>query len=142
MSQATITKRNGYSLETDLMPIVDGDLPLPNFEPEELPRLANNIASGGHSLLAKWGWAKLGGDRKQWAQFFLWPAAMGNANNGSFDGGGYVIVWSGRKEGPIVGTFAICRHHKKDGAGANHQRGWHPGACEKCGLDMTVDSGD
>lgn len=141
MEATTISKRNGYSLVTDLMPVINGDVHLPNFEPQDLPRLVNNIASGGHSMLAKWGWANLDG-HKQWAQFFLTPAAMGNANSGSFDGGGYVMIWSGRKEGPIVGHFAICKHEMKEGAGANHQRGWHPGSCAKCGLDMTIDSGD
>lgn len=132
-------KKRGYSLDDDLMPIVYGELALPNFEPGELARIANNIASGGHSMLARWGWARVDG-RKQWAQFFLLPAAMGNANSGSFDGSGYVIIWA--HNAPIVGTFAICRHQKKEGAGANHRRGWHPGSCEKCGLDMSVDSGD
>lgn len=133
--------RRQYSLKDDLEPIITGDVTLPNFEVEEdLARTINNIASGGHSMLAKWGWAKLPGGRKQWTQFFLTPSAMGNANYGAFDGGGYALIWDYNK--PVVGTFAICRHKKVAGAGANPSRGWHPGRCEKCGLDMTVDSGD
>ena len=124
------TKRHGYSLDGDLMPVVKGDVPLPNFKPEDLAHTVNNIAACGHSMLAKWGWALLDfGDRKQWAMFFLTPAAMGSANSGSFDGGGYVLIYSGRKEGPIAGRFAICQHEKKPGAGANPSRGWHPGEC-------------
>jgi hypothetical protein len=42
----------------------------------------------------------------------------------------------------VLGTFAICKHEKVEGAGADHQRGWHPGHCGKCGMDMSVDSGD
>jgi hypothetical protein len=141
MDQQIATKRRGYSLESDLLPIIEGTTALPNFLSEDLARTANNIASGGHSMLAKWGWALIDG-RKQWAQFFLTPAAMGNANSGSLDGGGYVMVWSSRKEGPITGTFAICRHDKQAAPGANPSRGWHPGRCVKCGLDMTIDSSD
>lgn len=37
---------------------------------------------------------------------------------------------------------AICEHEKVEGAGANHMRGWHPGRCRLCDMDMSVDSGD
>lgn len=132
-----------YTLESDLMPILKGDVPLPNFKAEDLARTVNNIAAVGHSLLAKWGWVMHPTEnRKQWAQFFLSPASMGNANSGSFDGSGYIMIFSSRKEGPIVGRFAICEHQKKLAADANPGRGWLPGACVKCGLDMTVDSSD
>jgi hypothetical protein len=131
-----------YTLEKDLMPIIDGKVDVPNFKEVEIGRFVNNIASGGHSMLAKWGWAYDDGRHRNWAQYFLTPSAMGDANHGSFDGGGYVMIWSNRKEGAIVGRFMICDHIKVDGAGANHERGWHPGRCSKCGLDMTVDSSD
>jgi hypothetical protein len=29
-----------------------------------------------------------------------------------------------------------------EGPNANHSRGWHPGWCGKCGVDMSIDSGD
>lgn len=141
----TITKRNGYSLEADLLPIIEGKTRLPNFERLDLAETMNSIAAVGHSLLAKWGWAAGVGDfgSKQWAMYLLSPAAMGSANHGSFDGSGYVVIYNGRyKEGPIVGRFAICKHEKKASADANPSRGWHPGHCVKCGLDMTIDSGD
>jgi hypothetical protein len=134
-----------YTLEEDLKPIITGEVSLPNFKQQDLAWMMGNVAACGHSMLAKWGWAK-GHDprdlRKQWAMFFLMPTAMGDANGGSFDGTGYVVVYSSRREGPIAGTFAICEHQKVDGPGANHSRGWHPGKCIKCGLDMTVDSSD
>lgn len=139
MEAAAVSKRHGYSLENDLTPILEGEVDLPNFKAEPIDRVVNNVAAVGHGLLARWGWARHEG-RKQWAMFFLSPSAMGNANHGSFDGGGYVMIYSGRA--PITGRFAICEHEKKDAAGADHRRGWHPGQCTKCGLDMTVDSSD
>jgi hypothetical protein len=45
-------------------------------------------------------------------------------------------------ESIVAGHFAICQHEKIEGDGANHDHGWHPGYCGKCGLDMSVDSGD
>jgi hypothetical protein len=142
MDAATLTsKRNGYSLDIDLLPIVKGEVEVPNFEPADLARTVNNIAACGHSMLAQWGWAKTEAG-KNWAQFFLTPAPMGNANIGSFDGAGYVMIYSSRNEGPVVGRFAICKHEFKMGAGANPSRGWRPGSCTKCHLDMTVDSSD
>lgn len=133
-----------YELERDLNPIVEGKLPLPNFERKELADVMNNVAACGHSMLAKWGWAKgVEDNRNQWAMFFLMPSSMGDANRGMFDGSGYVVVYNSRyKQGPIAGAFAICKHEKQDAPGANHERGWHPGKCKKCGLDMTVDSSD
>jgi hypothetical protein len=135
-----------YSLEADINPILEGKVPLPNFERQDVTQVMNNVAACGHSMLAKWGWATGHDSRdlhKQWAMFFLTPTAMGNANSGAFDGTGYVVVYNSRyKEGPIAGHFSICKHEKVDAPGANHSRGWHPGHCKKCGIDMTVDSGD
>jgi hypothetical protein len=124
-----------FTLEDDLAPIVAGKVEVPNIEDIDPIRFLSNLASGGHSLLPKWGWALING-RKNWAQFFMTPAGMG----GRLDGGGYVVAWG--NQAPTVARFAICKHEKVDGPGANHSRGWHPGSCKHCGLDMTVDSGD
>lgn len=60
---------------------------------------------------------------------------------GKFDGSG-VILASPRHDGVArVFTFAICEH-EWDQSGANHQRGWHPAYCTKCGFDASIDSGD
>lgn len=131
-------KRNGYSIDDDMMPIVKGDVALPNFEQKELGITVGNIASLGHSLVPKWGYAKMPDGHKVWAQYFLTPGGMG----GYLDGGGYILLYANWPDHGRAGTFAICRHEKVEGAGANHSRGWHPGRCGKCGLDMTVDSGD
>jgi hypothetical protein len=124
-----------FTLEEDLEPIISGKVEVPNIEDIDPIRFLNNLASGGHSLVPKWGRALING-RKNWAQFFMTPAGMG----GRLDGGGYVVVWG--NTAPVVARFAICKHEKVDGPGANHSRGWHPGSCKHCGLDMTVDSGD
>lgn len=134
--------RKRYTMEDDLMPIVEGRVPLPNTEDVDPFLFLSNLASGGHSMTPKWGWSLRheGRDagRKQWTQFFFSPVAMGG--QGSFDGSGYAVIYAGQK--PVVLRFAICKHEKVEGAGANHSRGWHPGHCGKCGLDLSVDSGD
>jgi hypothetical protein len=142
-----------FTIEGDLLPILDGSVPLPNTDEVEPLRFLNNLAAVGHSMTPKWGWSLRheGRDagRKQWTQFFLRPVAMGG--QGTFDGTGYAVIWGGSRydqeakksiQMPVVLSFAICKHEKVDGAGARHECGWHPGSCKHCGLDMTVDSGD
>lgn len=139
-------KRNGFSLEGDLGPVIKGDVPLPNVEDVDPMLFLNNLASVGHGWMPQWGYALIEG-RKAWAYFYLTSAGMG----GALDGGGYAVIY--RSPGydldtkravhkPRVVRFAICKHEKVASAGANPRRGWHPGACKHCGLDMTVDSGD
>lgn len=120
-------------------------LPLPNAEDVNPLWFLNVLASGGHTMEPVWGYALLPSEhRSQWTMFFLTPY-MG----GKLDGSGYAVTYGGARfiEGksydtPIVRRFAICRHEKEDGPGANHSRGWHPGRCAKCGMDMSYDSGD
>ncbi|NLS03580.1 hypothetical protein HGP14_09440 [Rhizobium sp. P32RR-XVIII] len=135
-----------YTLEEDFAPILKGDIDIPNAEDVDPMLFLSNLASGGHSWVPKWGWGRVNG-QKNWAQFFLTPAGMG----GRFDGGGYAVVWRNgifdqeakkTMHRPLVVRFAICKHEEVDAPGANHSRGWHPGSCRHCGLDMTVDSGD
>jgi hypothetical protein len=142
MADAGTAQRNKrYSLDDDLMPIIEGTVVMPNVEEKSFEHVINSIAARGHSLLPKWGYARMSpGIYKSLAQYFLTPSGMGSACNGSFDGGGYALVY--RSGTPLVVTFAICRHEKEDAPDADHRRGWHPGHCKKCGLDMTVDSGD
>lgn len=124
--------------ELDYVPIIAGDVEVPNFEPVTADYFANLLASGGHSLVPKWGWAKQERGHKTWAFYFL----ANHSNMGAApDGSGYVTIF-GMNNVPKVGRFAICKHEKQNGAGANHSRGWHPGRCSKCGLDMTIDSSD
>lgn len=133
----TPRRKGGYTLD-DFKPFMhfrdDGPYntatvkiaPLPNVEERDLAEVANSIASLGHMLTPKWGYSK-GAHCGVWTQFFL------NVSDGS----GYALIY-----GPCAVRFAICKHQKRTGAGANPSRGWHPGHCIKCGLDMSVDSGD
>lgn len=116
---------------------------LPNYEAVDPLLFLNDLASGGHMMLPVWGYALLPGEgrRSQWAQFFL---TAGHNMSLALDGGGYVVSYGPPypTPSPNVGRFAICKHEKEEGAGADHRRGWHPGKCKLCGMDMTIDSGD
>lgn len=124
-----------YTLENDLQPIIEGKVPVPNAKP-----ITGDVGNAIlHYREMHCGQPAVDG-RKQWgARIFL-----DYGQGGQLHGTG-VVAWSTWKDGAYraVGVrFAICEHAKVDGPGANHSRGWHPGKCAKCGLDMTVDSGD
>jgi len=127
-----------YTVE-DYAPIIAGDVAIPNFEEVTPEYFCNALAANGHSMVPKWGHAKGEGPslHKPWAHYFL--TNYSNMGSGP-DGSGYVAIYGMNK--PKVGRFAICKHEKKLGSGANPSRGWNPGACVKCGMDMTIDSGD
>lgn len=129
--------------------------PLPNAEDVDPLSFLNDLAASGHMMEPLWGYALLpDGSRPQWTQFFL----LADANMSSdLGGGGYAItyggsVWMANPEGvspfgrnvatPIVRRFRICKHELVLHPGANPSRGWRPGHCRHCGLDMTIDSGD
>jgi hypothetical protein len=135
IEQTTATKRNGYSLETDLMPIIEGKIALPNARPIETDVgaaiLHYHKMHSGQALLPQ---------GKKWNVRFFLDYTQG----GSLTGAG-IVAWTDWKDGAyraVAMTFAICDHKAVEGAGANHSRGWHPASCSKCGLDMSVDSGD
>lgn len=129
-----------------------GHAPLPNVEALPIAEGLNRIAYGS-GIFPVWPQSTRvlipslinHTDRPEWARAFV-----NHTQSGFLDGTG-VLVWYrpnyGHKEegdalaGRIV-TFALCKHDKVVGAGANPQRGWHPGRCRLCDLDMTVDSGD
>jgi hypothetical protein len=61
---------------------------------------------------------------------------------GGWEGSGVLLSMHNSLK-PRVFTFALCLHEKtEDGHSPNHNRGWHPGHCALCGMDMSVDSGD
>jgi hypothetical protein len=112
---------------------------LPNYEEMPLEYGVACIAAGG-GLAPQPGIksAMLPGETSyqcHWSRYFL-SVTQGGALTGS----GYVMFYDNGKG--RIGKFAICKHVLVEGAGANHSRGWHPGYCKVCGLDMTVDSSD
>lgn len=137
MTQAVAKTNKIYTLEDDLMPIIKGNVPLPNFEEESIQAVARltyyyNGATSGR--------ARTDTTFPQTAMYFL-----NTGQGGGYTGEGTVLFHGGWKDGKSVarmGRFSICKHEKIVGAGARPERGWHPGHCGKCGLDMSVDSGD
>lgn len=121
--------------------------PLPNVTDEDPMRFLQDLAARGHMMEPVWGYALLpDGSRQQWTQFFLLYDAIGG-------GTGYAVTygpsrWEPSKDGvpgrmvelPIVRRFKICQHEKVLHADAHPERGWSPGHCKLCGMDMTVDS--
>lgn len=64
------------------------------------------------------------------------------SRGGGWDGVGYVVTSHNTDQGRVF-KFQLCKHEKtEEGHSPNHSRGWHPGHCKHCGMDMTVDSGD
>jgi hypothetical protein len=127
--------RNGYSLEGDLMPIIQGNVALPNARGVEADAGATIL----HYRQMHAGDALLPAGKKWNVRFFL-----DYTQGGRLTGTG-IVAWTEWKDGAYRATalkFAICEHVKKAAPGADPSRGWHPGHCEKCGLDLSVDSGD
>lgn len=72
-----------------------------------------------------------------YTKLFLKSTPMG----GGWDGSG--ILLTNDYPQPRVFRFALCLHEKtEEGHSPNHSRGWHPGHCKHCNMDMSVDSGD
>lgn len=129
-----------YTIE-DFATLFDASAVLPNFEPLPLWRVAK-MATSFYGQLVEGKKARTDEKQGRW-QDTLYLLAVGQG--GGLTGEGYVIVrqgWQDDDSSVVGGRFAICKHEKVEGPGANHARGWHPGWCGKCGLDMSVDSGD
>lgn len=128
-------KRKVYTLDADLLPIMKGDVALPNPEPIK-GDLASTIL---HYSEMHVGHALIDGKKEWHVRYFL-----DYGQGGGLEGSG-VVAWCRLEKGFLIGTglkFAICQHTKVADPGANPSRGWHPGRCSKCDLDMTIDSGD
>lgn len=117
--------------------IIAGKMPLPNMAPIDCDVGAKIL----HYREMHCGSALMPDTRdKHWnARFFL-----DYGQGGQFYGSGIVawITWKNGVYRAVGMKFAICDHKPVEGASANHSRGWHPARCSKCGLDMSVDSGD
>lgn len=137
-----LTKHVGYP--NQLSPQHYRSQPLPNFEPMSHAEFLNSLAAGGHSMPSQFGYAVLPGEDPTrshgWTMFYF-----GTTQGGSWDGSGMLVRYGGGNPTPqpITGRFALCKHEAV-GTGTREQsmRGWHPGYCKLCGLDLTVDSSD
>lgn len=146
----TFEKYRKITLEKDFLPFVSGKIELPNFKPiEHWEALRNSMGYGRtverydvkerYSNYTRQCQALVNGSKGD-AIFY-----MNCGPGGGYTGEGTVVMRHGWNPGPdsiVTGKFALCEHVKVEGPGANHSRGWHPGWCEKCGMDMSVDSGD
>lgn len=132
-----IDRNKKYTL-ADFAEIIEGKVAVPNYETMDAGDALNLISYlGTHVEHDKQCYAVIAGSpEKRWARYFLF-----HGQGGGLTGEGVVISYGGHKSGN-AGRFAICKHKKVTGPGANPSRGWHPGHCELCGLDMSVDSGD
>lgn len=138
-----------YTLADDLKPRIESGR-WEHAEPYDMLRAVNHITMGGQ-------WVTYGGwfrrpetNDAKWARYFLTSGQGGDLTGEAlvfvYGGGGYYSretpdEWIGTK--PTAWKVAICKHQKAGGGTREQeQRGWHPGACALCGMDMTVDSGD
>lgn len=119
-----------YTMDS-FKPYTSGELSCPFPKIIEHEDCLKAIASFGHSYTYTWGYAKVG-ERKVWTAFFL------NVRDGS----GIAVSYVFNKA--VCVRFTLCEHEKvaRPTDRPNPQRGWHPGVCSKCGLNMDVDSGD
>lgn len=115
--------------------------PLPNLELIDVAVAASIIAAGAGLLAEPLGasYARVEGEgHAHWARYFY-----NTTQRGHRDGTGVVLLYGDPyAKNARGGRFALCRHVFVSGSGARPSSGWHPGHCDLCGLDMTVDSGD
>ncbi len=124
---------------------------LPNWKFEPLERGLDQIAcwggAGAYKRLANirlpYGIGSWRGTvHTTWARVFL-----SYTQGGQRDGRGVHIWHKGQAPRNVghsqVASFALCQHTKRTISSIHdQQRGWHPGHCTRCGLDLTVDSSD
>jgi hypothetical protein len=118
--------------------IATNKLPVPNWQEMDLALGVGHIAAAGLMVDSGVCWAtvpEIDQGKGNYVRFFL------NKPYGQFDGTGMAMVFSAAGVGRI-GRFAICKHVRVPGRDANPRRGWNPAHCEKCGLDLSTDSGD
>lgn len=129
-----------YTMES-MFPILTGKVPLPNpTVPREagLEMVGSILSATVYAIPAVGRMMDDDGCTFQ-ARYFLQLN-----QGGSLTGEGWCL-WSyfhqGTSKTGFV-SFAVCEHDKVPGVRTNPMRGWYPGRCGKCGLDMSVDSGD
>lgn len=143
--------RKVYEVAVDLKPYLHPLQPwgkqglLPNLE--EITDLAAAIReiAGRRQRAESHNWAAMLPDRvpgyssgyPTYVQLYA-----GWTSGGAWDGTGILVTHHNTDVGRVF-RFALCKHEKtEEGHNPNHGRGWHPGHCRLCNMDMTVDSGD
>lgn len=138
--------------DSELWRVISGIAPPPNFEPVPhwkaldlsiglYGRTISGVKAKGRTYETR---AKATIDGHTGDAIYYLNCGQG----GGYTGEGVVVLsyyghgYTKSADTVITGTFAICKHEAVEGPGANHQRGWHPARCKKCGLDLSVDSGD
>lgn len=133
----TLNKRRGYAAE-DFAPFIGAKGPIPNFKYESTDHVIRIIAScGGYAAPSGPVLLMIPESRSgHYGRVFLHQT-----QGGAYDGTG-LMIWCDGPDATFAARFAICEHKFVPGPGGNPRRGYNPGACGKCGLDMTVNSGD
>lgn len=119
--------------QQDIIQITQGHMILPVTKEVELEKGVSRATLSWGQI--ETGYSTLRDGSRGWTLFFI-----RYTQGGMPTGEGMAFLYNHGK-GKIV-EFAICEHKKVDDPTADHRRGWYPGHCEKCGLDMTYDSGD
>lgn len=141
----TFEKNRKITLD-DFKPMFEGRMDLPNFERIPLHEAARHAAYF-YGKMVEGQYVKLPGgsvyDRSWSHGLYMLDCGQG----GGLTGKGWVITQQGLRydeESVVGGRFALCVHEFESTlpAGFDPRRGWAPGYCKKCGLDMSVDSGD
>lgn len=132
--------RGGFTLE-EMEPYLEGKKAWPHFDTIPLEQAVRSIAGVSYLVPKMIGTRLISADRLRYtpASYFL-----DTTQGGRFTGNAVVLyyVWENGHGTGKAGEVFMCNHKKIEGPNADHRRGWHPGFCELCGLDMTVDSGD
>lgn len=121
---------------------LSGRAVLPNLKAMEVEDGLSTIASAASMICRQWiSTVRLPGFKSNWG---TWARTfLGTTQGGVLDGTGVLIAYRRYMQpGPQIFRFALCEHRKQVGPGANPMRGWHPGHCIRCGLNMSVDSSD
>lgn len=126
------TRSNTWKTFNDIVKqIVAGERNLPNEMAISADQAVERISTFNYTVIR--GHVRGADGHKIWATYFL-----GAPLDHPQDGGGMVLYYPGK-----AAVFAVCNHQKtEEGHRPNHMRGWHPGHCALCGIDMSVDSGD
>ena len=133
--QVIIKRHAGYTMP-ELQEYLDGNTPWPHNDNIVLGTAVNNIAASCHEMW-RGHYAPDGQLSKVWAAYF-----PHRTQGGGLTGGFVCLYYDSTIWGGKAVEVTVCKHEKVVHDNARPQRGWHPGHCKLCGLDMTVDSSD